>query len=148
MVGSKSELIRPSLIFSKAVLEHVGSLEETYQAMCSWLNARGYVAHLVDFRDHGRSPFWDGHRAYSDRQRELAWGKREFLLNQETLSTHPVLAKKMDFELRLTKRDQVPHGLDAPPLSLRFSKMSELDALTIGVLLVFQKPKSVQTVGK
>ncbi len=135
------------LIFSQAVLEHVDSLEETYRAMFAWLKPGGYSSHVIDFRAHGRSPFWNGHRAYSDRQWKLVRGKREFLLNREPLSTHLTLAKKAGFDLLLTQRDQAPHGLDASALALRFSKMSETDALTSGVFLVLQKPKSVQALG-
>lgn len=135
------------LIFSQAVLEHVDSLEETYRAMFAWLKPGGYASHVIDFRAHGRSPFWNGHWAYSDRQWKLVRGKREFLLNREPLSTHLILAKKVGFELLLTQRDQAPHGLDAPVLASRFRKMDASDALTSGVLLVLQKPKSVQTLG-
>lgn len=135
------------LIFSQAVLEHVDSLEETYRAMFAWLKPGGYASHVIDFKAHGRSPFWNGHWAYSDWQWKLVRGKREFLLNREPLSTHLILAKKVGFELLLTKRDQAPHGLDAPALAPRFRKMDGTDALTSGVLLVLQKPKSVQTLG-
>jgi SAM-dependent methyltransferase len=82
------------LIFSQAVLEHVDSLEETYRAMFAWLKPGGYASHVIDFRAHGRSPFWNGHWAYSDWQWNLVRGKREFLLNREPLSTHLLFAKQ------------------------------------------------------
>lgn len=135
------------LIFSQAVLEHVDSLEETYRAMFAWLKPGGYASHVIDFRAHGRSPFWNGHWAYSDWQWNLVRGKREFLLNREPLSTHLILAKKVGFELLLTQRDQAPHGLEVPALAPRFRKMDATDALTSGVLLVLQKPKTVQALG-
>jgi SAM-dependent methyltransferase len=131
------------LIFSQAVLEHVDSLEETYRAMFSWLKPGGYASHVIDFRAHGRSPFWNGHWAYSDWQWNLVRGKREFLLNREPLSTHLILAKKVGFELLLTKREQASHGLEAP----RFRKMDATDALTSSVFLILRKPKPVQTLG-
>jgi SAM-dependent methyltransferase len=82
------------LIFSQAVLEHVDDLEETYQAMFAWLKPGGYASHVIDFTAHGRSPFWNGHWAYSDWQWRLVRGKREFLLNREPLSTHLLFAKQ------------------------------------------------------
>lgn len=135
------------LIFSQAVLEHVDSLEETYRTMFAWLRPGGYASHMIDFTAHGRSPFWNGHWAYSDRQWNLVRGKREFLLNREPLSTHLILAKKVGFELLLTKPEQASHGLEAPALAPRFQKMDATDALTSSVLLILQKPKPVQTLG-
>lgn len=135
------------LIFSQAVLEHVDSLEETYRAMFAWLKPGGYASHVIDFGAHGRSPFWNGHWAYSDWQWNQVRGKREFLLNREPLSAHLGLAKKVGFELLLIKREQAPHGLETPALALRFRKMDATDALTSGVYLILQKPKPVHTLG-
>ena len=87
------------LIFSQAVLEHVDGLEETYRAMFAWLKPGGYASHVIDFTAHGRSPFWNGHWAYSDWEWELVRGKREFLLNREPLSTHLALVRNVGFEL-------------------------------------------------
>src|SRR4029453_17620145 len=53
------------LIFSQAVMEHVDALQETYAAMSAWLKPGGYASHVIDFGSHGRSPFWNGHWAYS-----------------------------------------------------------------------------------
>jgi SAM-dependent methyltransferase len=133
------------LIFSQAVLEHVDNLEDTYRAMFAWLKPGGYASHVIDFRAHGRSPFWNGHLAYSDRQWKLVRGKREFLLNRESLSTHLSLAKKVGFEVLLSKRDQAPHGLNTQALSSRFQRIDPIDAQTSGVLLLLKKPKSDQT---
>lgn len=128
------------LIFSQAVLEHVDSLEETYRAMFAWLKPGGYASHVIDFRAHGRSPFWNGHWAYSDWQWKWVRGKREFLLNREPLSTHLLLAKKVGFELLLTERNQGHHGLEVSALAPRFRRMDTADAQTSGVFLILQKP--------
>lgn len=135
------------LIFSQAVLEHVDSLEETYRAMFAWLKPGGYASHMIDFTAHGLSPFWNGHWAYSDGPWKLVRGKREFLLNREPLSTHLILAKKVGFELLLTKREQASHGLEAPALAPRFRNMDATDALTSSVLLILKKPNPVRTLG-
>ena len=67
--------------------------------MYAWLKPGGYASRVIDFRVHGRSPFRNGHWAYFDWQWRLVRGKRELLLNREPLSTHLVLAKKVDFEI-------------------------------------------------
>ena len=133
------------LIFSQAVLEHVDSLDETYRAMFAWLKPGGYASHVIDFNAHGRSPFWNGHWAYSDWQWKLVRGKREFLLNREPMSTHLAYAKKVGFEVLLSRRDQTAHGLETQALSSRFRRIDAVDAQTSGVLLILQKPKSAQT---
>ncbi|MBX3326120.1 MAG: methyltransferase domain-containing protein [Nitrospira sp.] len=135
------------LIFSQAVLEHVDSLEETYRAMFAWLRPGGYASHVIDFKAHGRSPFWNGHWAYSDWQWKLVRGKREFLLNREPMSTHLAHAKKVGFKVVLSKREEATIGLDISALSSRFRQMSGVDAQTSEVLMILQKPKSKPTFG-
>jgi SAM-dependent methyltransferase len=127
------------LIFSQAVLEHVDSLEETYRAMFAWLKPGGYASHVIDFKAHGRSPYWNGHLAYTDWQWKLVRGKREFLLNREPMSTHLAHATKAGFQVLLSKGDQTPNGLETVALSPRFQEMDALDAQTSGVLLILQK---------
>jgi len=135
------------LIFSQAVLEHIDSLEETYRAMFAWLKPGAYASHVIDFRAHGRSPFWNGHWAYSDWQWRLVRGKREYLLNREPLSTHVAFAKKVGFELLLIERNQAPNGLEVQALASRFRQMNADDACTSGVFLILQKPKSAHRLG-
>lgn len=129
------------LIFSQAVLEHVDNLDETYQAMYAWLKPSGYASHVIDFRAHGRSPYWNGHWAYSDWQWKLVRGKREFLLNREPISTHIAQAKRAGFQVLFLKEDQAPHRLEISALAPRFQRMTLADACTSGVFLILRKPK-------
>ena len=129
------------LIFSQAVLEHVDNLNETYQAMYAWLKPNGYASHVIDFRAHGRSPYWNGHWAYSDWQWKLVRGKREFLLNREPISTHIAHAKRAGFQVLLLKEDQAPHRLEISALASRFQRMTPADARTSGVFVILRKPK-------
>lgn len=133
------------LIFSQAVLEHVDCLEETYRAMFAWLKPGGYASHVIDFNAHGRSPFWNGHWAYSDWQWRLVRGKREFLLNREPMSTHLSLAKKIGFEVLLLKKNQRSHGLEPTALASRFRRMDAEDAETSGVFIILRKPEMLLT---
>lgn len=130
------------LIFSQAVLEHIDCLEETYQAMFAWLKPGGYASHVIDFGSHGRSPFWNGHWAYSDWQWKLVRGKREYLLNREPMSTHLACAKKVGFEVLLSRRNHTTSGLNIQALSSRFRQMDVDDAQTRGGFLILQKPIS------
>jgi SAM-dependent methyltransferase len=127
------------LIFSQAVLEHVDRLEETYRAMFAWLKPGGYTSHVIDFRAHGRSPFWNGHWAYADWHWYLVRGRREYLLNREPLSTHLDLAKKVGFEVVLVKREIDGTGLGSKRLSSRFRGLDYEDIRTCGALLVLRK---------
>jgi SAM-dependent methyltransferase len=127
------------LIFSQAVLEHVDGLDETYMAMWAWLKPGGYASHVVDFRAHHLSSFWNGHWAYGDLEWRLVRGRREFLLNREPLSTHLDCAQKSGFEVMQLFRNYDDHGLPRRFLAPRFQQLSAEDSRTSGVILVLRK---------
>src|SRR5262249_21742811 len=93
------------LIYSQAVLEHVDALQETYQGMFKWLKPGGYASHIIDFSAHSLSPFWNGHWAYSDWEWKLVRGRREFLLNRQTIGAHLAFATGAGFEIIEVHRD-------------------------------------------
>jgi SAM-dependent methyltransferase len=128
------------LIFSQAVLEHVDSLPETYQAMFAWLKPGGYASHVIDFSAHHLSPFWNGHWAYSDWQWKLVRGKREFLLNREPLSTHLAHAQNAGFQTMLLRRDYRNRGLKVNTLASRFRSLDTEDSQISGAMLILRKP--------
>lgn len=135
------------LVFSQAVLEHIDALEETYQAMVTWLKPGGYASHVIDFRAHYLAPFWNGHWAYSYSEWEwqLVRGRREFLLNREPLSTHLTYAEKAGFEVLLSARDYENtrdydrRGLNPSALAKRFQMSDSEDLRTRGAMLVLRK---------
>jgi SAM-dependent methyltransferase len=127
------------LVFSQAVLEHVDTLEETYQAMFTWLKPGGYASHIIDFYAHGLSPLWNGHWAYSDWEWRLVRGRRECLLNREPLSTHLVCAKRVGFQVLLLRRKYDTSGLNVDALSQRFQALDLEDVRTRGALLILCK---------
>ena len=127
------------LVFSQAVLEHVNALEETYQAMFTWLKPGGYASHVIDFSVHYLSPFWNGHWAYSEWAWQLVRGRREFLLNREPLSTHLTYADKAGFEVLSLTRDFDSSGLNASALAKRFQIFDSEDLRTRGAILVLRK---------
>jgi SAM-dependent methyltransferase len=128
------------LVFSQAVLEHVDALEETYHAMFAWLRPGGYASHIIDFRAHHLSPFWNGHWAYSGWEWRLVRGRREFLLNRQPLSAHLTCAEQAGFELLLLKRDYDSGGLSVDALSPRFQALDAEDLRTRGAVLMLRKP--------
>jgi hypothetical protein len=127
------------LIFSQAVMEHVDALQETYAAMSTWLKPGGYASHVIDFGAHGRSPFWNGHWAYSDLEWTLARGRREFFLNRQPSSAHVACARKVGFEILALKRDYVDNGLNKKALARRFQTLDCEDVRTRGTVLVLKK---------
>jgi SAM-dependent methyltransferase len=128
------------LIFSQAVLEHVDSLSDTYRSMFAWLKPGGYGSHIVDFNSHGRSPFWNGHWAYSETEWNLVRGCREFLLNREPLETHLARASEAGFRVLRLLREYDYSGLPREGLSPRFRTINANDARTRGAMLLLYKP--------
>jgi SAM-dependent methyltransferase len=127
------------LIFSQAVLEHVDSLEETYEAMFAWLKPGGYASHVIDFSAHQLSPFWNGHWAYSDMQWRVVRGRREFLLNREPLSSHLAYAKTTGFRVLAIDMLRGVNGLNRRNLRHPFQRLDGEDIETRGAMLVLQK---------
>jgi hypothetical protein len=130
------------LIYSQAVLEHVDSLTETYQAMFTWLKPGGYASHIIDFTAHYLSPFWNGHWAYADWQWKLVRGRREFLLNREPLSTHLACVERAGFEVILLKRDYDRDGLNLQSHAPRLKVSDPEDLCTRGAILILRKPRN------
>jgi SAM-dependent methyltransferase len=128
------------LVFSQAVLEHVDNLIETYRAMFAWLKPGGYASHVIDFRSHQLSPFWNGHWAYSDWEWWVVRGRREFLLNRQPLSMHLDCAKKTGFEILSLQCNQTDGGLAKNALSRRYRLLDDRDLETSGSVLILRKP--------
>ena len=99
------------LIFSQSGLQYVKGLEETYQAIFTWLKPNGYASHSIGFHASYLSPFWNGHWAYADWEWHLVHGRREFFLNREPLSTHLRCAMEAGFEVLLLRREDGSGGL-------------------------------------
>jgi SAM-dependent methyltransferase len=127
------------LIFSQAVLEHVDVLDQTYRDMAAWLKPGGYASHVIDFRAHHLSPFWNGHWAYSELQWKLVRGNREFLLNREPLSTHLKCARQSGFDVLRIFRDISDQGLPLSSLAPNFRQLSTDDSQTTGAVLILRK---------
>ena len=127
------------MIFSQAVLEHVGDLPHTYKALYRWLKADGFMSHEIDFSSHGRAKHWNGHWAYSELTWRLIKGKSLYLLNREPYSIHHRLMQESGFEIVHQVRVADTSGITRKQLSSRFYNMSDDDLKTRGVYLVARK---------
>jgi hypothetical protein len=87
------------LICSQAVLEYVPDLPQTYGRFKQWLAPGGGVSLVIDYRSHGTSAAWDGHRSYSDLAWRLMRGKQPYTLNRESHSTHVRLLGEAGLEV-------------------------------------------------
>ena len=118
------------MIYSQAVLEHVDDLDNTYKAMWSWLKPAGYMSHQIDFKCHGLTDQWNGHRAYSNFMWKLIRGRRPYLLNREPHSTHIAFLKKEKFKIVCDDIIKSETGLKRNELAPKFRSISDED-LTI-----------------
>ena len=128
-----AEVIQPNsvdMVFSQAVLEHVGDLQSTYRALFQWLKPTGYMSHTIDFRSHGISKEWNGHWSFSDLEWKLVHGRRPWLLNRQPHSIHLRLAEQNRFKIVSDVRQQDLGGLDRRHLARTFQALSEQDLTT------------------
>jgi hypothetical protein len=122
----------------------VDNLEETYQAMAAWLKPGGYASHVIDFSAHYLSPFWNGHWAYSSWQWRLVRGRREFLLNRQTLGTHLACIKKAGFDVLRLQKHYGNGGLEVNSLSKDFQALDQEDLRVRGAVVILRKPNAAQ----
>jgi hypothetical protein len=130
------------LVHSMGALQYVDRLEETYQAMFSWLRPGGYGFHFVDCSAHYMSPFWNGHWAYSDLEWRLVRGRRgEVILNRLPFGVHVKIARAAGFEVLLRNTVSAAPALPRESLAARFRTMDDADSSTCRGDLVLRKPK-------
>ena len=129
------------MIYSQAVLEHVDDLEFTYKVMCKWLKRGGFMSHQIDFRCHRISKEWNGHWAYPDFVWRLIKGKRPYLLNRESHSTHIKLMRKFGFEVVCDIKIRDRSGICREHLASRFENLSDDDLTTSGAFIQASKKK-------
>ncbi len=123
------------MIYSQAVLEHVDDLSSTYRAMALWLKPGGYVSHVIDFKSHGLSAAWDGHRACSDFVWRLVRGRRPYLLNRAPMSEHLDMLELHGFEARCREPYESEPTVSAEKLAPRFRGMTEEDRACASVFI-------------
>ena len=133
-----SDVIQASsldMVFSQAVLEHVGDLSSAYETLGRWLRPGGIMSHTIDFRSHGYASKWDGHWAYSDFVWKLVEGRRPFLINRQPYSVHIELMDRFEFEVVEDVKDKSAPSLSRRRLASRFRHLSDDDLTTSGAFV-------------
>ncbi len=123
------------LIISHSVLEHITDMENTYQALYLWLKQGGMMSHQIDFKSHGLSEKWDGHRAISEWMWKIAVGKRKFLINREPHSVHLEMMRKNNFKIVLDLKRVRTDGIQRSELSKKWKDLSAEDLTCSGALI-------------
>jgi len=123
------------MLYSQAVLEHIGDLSYSYTAMHDWLKPRGFISHEIDFTSHGKTQKWNGHWAYSNFIWSLIKGKKPYLLNREPHSTHIALLEKIGFELICDIKTEDTSGITRKELAPEFRNISDDDLIICNVFI-------------
>lgn len=126
-------------IYSQAVLEHVEDLENTYQAMSSWLKPLGLMSHSIDFKSHNTINTWNGHWTYSNLEWKIVKGGRDFLINRQPFSYHINLHAKFGFKILEKSFVNMENNLSKKQLSKRFRTLTEEDLTTSVMYILSQK---------
>lgn len=99
------------LIISHAVLGEVVELEQTYQALCTWLKPGGFMSHQIGFAFEGINGQWNGYWACPEALWTIIKGKRPFVINRQPRSTHIDLLGKQDLDIVCLLEDHTEAGL-------------------------------------
>jgi SAM-dependent methyltransferase len=118
------------MIFSQAVLEHVGDPDETYGKMHAWLKPGGFISHSIDFRSHGTADEWNGHWTCSDLVWKLIAGRRPYLINRLHHGAHIGLMEKNGFTVVCDVPIRMPSTISRRDLAPRFTEMGDDDLVT------------------
>jgi hypothetical protein len=127
------------LIVSHSVLEHVVDLEETYRALYSWLKPGGRMSHQIDFRSHGVSTEWNGHRKYSEFTWTMLRGRRPFFINREPCSVHLSLIQRAGFEIDCAWKNTRTDGIRREQLSRHWASLTDDDLMCSGLFVQAHK---------
>lgn len=155
------------LIVSRAVLEHVANVVDSFSAMDALLRPGGVMAHKIDFRDHGLFTNGGHHPLtfLTVPDRVYLWmGANSGLPNRHLANWYRDEMKRRGYEARFfathvvgQEAELLPHPAAVPAqqveaarplideirprLRPRFRDLSDQDLATAGVFLVARKPK-------
>ena len=129
------------MIFSQAVMEHVGEIPLAYERMSRWLVPGGFMSHQIDFKCHLSARDWNGHWVYSDPVWKMIFLGTQPLINRVPCSEHLRLIRLHGFDVRTERRRYDRSGVTQPMLAPRFRGMSTEDLTTRGVFLQAVRPR-------
>jgi SAM-dependent methyltransferase len=121
------------MVFSQAVMEHVGDLASTYRAIHRWLRPGGLMQHQVDLRSHGMHTAWNGHWAMGDRLWRFVRGDAG--INREPASRHLQAIRAAGFTVLTWELEHRGDGLRRTELANRWRNLADSD-LTAAAIFV------------
>ncbi len=129
------------LIISQAVLEHVLNLENTYKEMYNFLRIGGRMSHQIDFKCHGTSSYWNGHRFYRDKEWSFVNDVEGPAINRTTYLDHLKISENLGFTTKCTKLIKRDDGLAYEHFKDLFpeSKITNDEFVTSGMFLISEK---------
>lgn len=130
-----TEEMTADMIYSQAVMEHVGDLPEAYKKMRLWLKPGGILSHQIDFKSHGTAAKWNGQWAYGDFIWKIIKGGKPYLINRAPHSKHIALLRSEGFKIACDIRAENAGGIQRDELSREFKSLSDEDLRTSGAFL-------------
>ena len=130
------------LIISHAVLGEVVELEQTYQALCSWLKPGGFMSHQIGLAFAGINGQWNGYWACPEALWTIIKGKRPFVINRQPRSTHIELLKKQDVDIVCLLEDHseaAAGGIERTQLRAPWQHLSDEDFRCSGLFVQARK---------
>jgi len=123
------------MIMSHAVLQHVVSLESTYEAMAWWLKPGGFMSHQIDFRSMGMAKEWNGHWSCSEFVWNMIAGRRTYIINRQPCSVHAGFIEKQGCEIVCLLKDYRHDGIQRSKLSSVWKHLSQDDLMCAGAFV-------------
>ena len=105
--------------------------------MAQWLKPGGYASHLIDFSSHRMTDEWNGHWAINDGIWHLMRGKRPYLINRCSYAEHLKIAAAHGLTPITEMRNKRFDGLIPEDFAPRFRKVSDEDARSMMVFVIF-----------
>jgi hypothetical protein len=128
------------MVLSNTVMQCVEDLQTAYSCCYSWLRARGYMSHNIDFSSYGATKEWNGHWACSSLEWHLMRGNRLYLLNRQPHSVHIDLMKKTGFKIMCDLKFMTHSEIKRSQLVSGFEWISGEDLHTKGAFIQAIKP--------
>jgi SAM-dependent methyltransferase len=131
-----SHFVRPAdLVFSQAVMEHVGNVGDEYRRIKEILAPGGVMSHEIDFDSHRFTRDWNGHWAIPEWQWRVARGRRRYAINRASLTDHLKAIQAAGFEIAAIFRITRPSAISRRQLQPRFAAISSADMSTRAALV-------------
>jgi hypothetical protein len=127
------------MVYSQAALEHVMDLGNTYRLLAQLIRPGGFMSSQIDYKNHGTALSWNGHWAYSDLEWRLVLGRRSYLINRASHSTHLRLMRKAGLATVLECPIDRNDGIGREKLAPRFREMLETDLRCSGAYILAVK---------